>query len=404
MRAFVYKRSRKLEGTFYNDPSEGHWGMTMCRVKYGWGYPPEAAMPYTEALERVFEDDPAGVAQIAKKKRIMFYQRLSTSLECKQHFELAPSKLRIMRGELCVVGNFVPKDRLPAAKAANNFDISAAFTITRDFVNNKKLIVPSPAPSDRVVGSHAVHLLGDCEQLKGFWFQNTWGKDWGVDGGSCITYEFLDNFQVETVAVDHSYFKPSGGEKTVSILSYQGLDAIGRKTYCFSIYDATQDDRLGWTLVVIHEDRIVVEDLFVKPEHRRRGYGSWLAETLKELSAKLRIPLTLWVPWVDAGWENFEPLSALCNKLGLVLENTTVKWASYFASPAPRRQGDLKSIVAPPIPAYVKQSRTLEQERSINEKLAAVAEKDMMRRDRLRRLKAALPPSAITYDDEVELV
>jgi len=54
-------------------------------------------------------------------------------------------------------------------------------------------LLPSLRADPRVVGAHAVLLVGYDDDVGSFLARNSWGRDWGVDGHFLVRYEDVEN-------------------------------------------------------------------------------------------------------------------------------------------------------------------------------------------------------------------
>ena len=52
-------------------------------------------------------------------------------------------------------------------------------------------IVPLPEKSERMLGGHAIILIGYDEEKRLFTFRNSWGEDWGDKGYGYLPFEYV---------------------------------------------------------------------------------------------------------------------------------------------------------------------------------------------------------------------
>jgi C1A family cysteine protease len=67
----------------------------------------------------------------------------------------------------------------------SNFD-------TQNFTRNNVM----PQPYGKIMGGHAVTCIGYNDNLQCFIVQNSWGKDWGVNGTFLMPYKIMENKDV----------------------------------------------------------------------------------------------------------------------------------------------------------------------------------------------------------------
>ena len=108
-----------------------------------------------------------------------------------------------------------------------------------------------------------------------------------------------------------------------------------RQVYGFEVQDAAGRDRRAWAFVIERDGALEIEDLYVRPEFRGKGYGRVLAEKVAELARAKVQSLRLWVPFADSKQENpanFPALVTIARLLGLRFRPCPVIWAAYFAT------------------------------------------------------------------------
>src|SRR5437899_5103334 len=79
--AYSFAKCRELEGTLDRGPGFGCWGTTDLRVRFGWGSPPDSAVP-RQILDRWPPTLPPHADEAARPNRIIAYRRVRTSEEC----------------------------------------------------------------------------------------------------------------------------------------------------------------------------------------------------------------------------------------------------------------------------------------------------------------------------------
>ena len=70
------------------------------------------------------------------------------------------------------------------------FGISV-FTSLESLEVYKTGIVPMPTPDEKMVGGHAIAIVGYSDKKKQFIFRNSWGDSWGDDGYGYLPYEYV---------------------------------------------------------------------------------------------------------------------------------------------------------------------------------------------------------------------
>lgn len=93
---------------------------------------------------------------------------------------------------------------------ADGYPFVFGFTVYESFESQAVAntgIVPMPAPSEKVVGGHAVAAVGYDDSKQQFIVRNSWGAGWGIQGYFMMPYSYLtdpnladDFWTIRTVA------------------------------------------------------------------------------------------------------------------------------------------------------------------------------------------------------------
>lgn len=316
---YAFVRSRQLEGTYPGDPATGHWGTTAMRVSYGWGAVSEEEWPYSAGQQQWPPSEPPGLDEKAKLNRIRRYQRIHDSLECKY-----------------ALAYWGP--------------VQASFEITAQWLNAKNGIIELPEEGTPVVGSHAVCLTGYSDQEGMFEFINSWGENWGDSGYGKLPYEYFDRWMLDVYISDPRHSKyPKRVSAPIADIQWSVHDFAERLFHVHELYDQETDERLAWAFAMPGEEFLNVEELFVRPQYRGRGYGTHLLKSLHDLSRMAQLHLRLFIPFADCRQENLKTVERLLTKGGYFLTASGVRWAPYTAL----RKAE--SVRIPPPPGLIRQ-------------------------------------------------
>lgn len=175
-RLFIYYNERVMEGTVDEDSGamirDGIRSVAKqgaCPEEASTQHPgPDGIWPYDPNYEvRFREKPPQACYDLAKKHQAIMYSRLVRNLNQ-------------MKGCL-----------------ASGYPFVFGFSVYESFETQEVArtgIVPMPAPSEQLLGGHAVLAVGYDEELRRFIVRNSWGKDWGVEGYFTMPYAyFLDD-------------------------------------------------------------------------------------------------------------------------------------------------------------------------------------------------------------------
>jgi hypothetical protein len=76
---------------------------------------------------------------------------------------------------------------------------------------------------------------------------------------------------------------------------------------------------LAWVLGVARRGVLHVEELFVKPQFRRRGYGNRLIRAVSKLAHDRGCEIKIWISYADVRPENLRVIDKLSHSIGLGL-------------------------------------------------------------------------------------
>src|SRR5262249_36282291 len=155
---------------------------------------------------------------------------------------------------------------------------------------------------------------------------------WGEGGFGKLPNDYFDKWMLDiyTGAPRHSAFLPSA-PGPIAEISWGGIDFAQRPFHVLDIYDPGTDERMAWAFALPGESSLYVEELFVRPQYRRRGYGTRLLRGLHNLSRKAKLHLRIYVPFADCGADNLKVAEQLFAKEGYFLTASDVRWAPYTA-------------------------------------------------------------------------
>jgi GNAT superfamily N-acetyltransferase len=334
-------RSRQLEGTYPGDPMMGVWPVTSLRIRRGWGILLHEDWPLELDRANWPPSEPPALDEKAKERRILRYQRVTDSAEC-----------------------------LAAIRAGR--PVGASFEITNDWLDPPDGAIPMPGDPSEIIGSHHITILGFSEKWRRFRFINTWGPDWGERGFGSISFDFFNHCLIEGWIEDGIGRFPNADKSGVQELLWVLPDYLGRLQHVREIYDKDSDDRLAWAFVVERNGILNVEEFFVRPGVRRRGYGRELLSSLTELANTLQQQLVFWIPFADCGNGNLDVFARMLERIDYSIHRSPVRWAAYTANPMVSQNGRIAPHI-PARPAYCPRNRKPTPEMAIPAVIAATA-------------------------------
>jgi len=305
---YIYHRCRQLEGTLPQGPQVGAWITTGMRVSKGWGLVPESAWPYRPCPAKDWPpQEPPGIDKLAKKTRAVAYQRVRGSNECK-------------------------------SAIAQGYFVVACFQITNQWFSAINGIIELPSIDNQITKKgHVVFLYGYDNNKGVFYFQNSWGKKWGISGRGSLPYAYFDNYILESWLINDLHKgprkPPDATRAGLWLFEMISKDPFGGILHVSELYDTKEDEYIGWAFAVCRGGFLDVEELYVKPAFRGSGKGNTLAEALDGLRDRVRLPLRLWITHADVSQENLIRVGKIAKHLSLTLVLSGVRWASLKAIP-----------------------------------------------------------------------
>jgi GNAT superfamily N-acetyltransferase len=242
--------------------------------------------------------EPPGLDAIAKKTRLSRYRRVRTLDECRQ------------------------------VLAFHGPTVLASLQITEAWFTAPGGRIPAPSPTDNAAGHHRVAIGGYDNKRAEFDFVNSWGMSWGENAIGHISYDLFQQTCVEMWTMDlRQRSSPPDGHTKSSWGVIEKKCGVGFHRREFL---GPGRQRIAWVFATERKDAdIEVEELFVHPDFRRKGYGKALVRQLKELAEDGTIKL--WVSYADSSPANLGAIEKLLNGLGIHLQPSPEPWAPIVA-------------------------------------------------------------------------
>ena len=283
-------------------PEIGVWPITAMRIFFGWGSISENEWPVERQHSWPPPDEPSGLDDLAQRRRINHYFRVRTIEECKRTLAFSGPVL-------------------------------ASFEITNEWFTASKGVIPRPSSNSRYIAAHSVLLVGYDDSKNQFKFINSWGPEWGDGGFGYLSYDSFEIAWDEAWFMDLTY--PNFPEEQgFSERSWGFIRATSAFEYhCVEFRDPL-DSRIAWGLAIQREEGCLeVEDLFVRPTFRGRGYGKRLIRSFEKLAAELGCKIKIWISHADVDAANVAIIDRLIEPIGLNRRMSSNRWAPMVASP-----------------------------------------------------------------------
>ena len=290
-----------MEGSYNNDPSIGVWPITACRVARACGNIEESQWPYPKEGDWP-PIEPPDVDRLAKANRISVYQRVKNIEECKE-----------------VIYRYGA--------------VNIAVDITSAWRSAPRGRIQMPTPNEPIEGSHSFAVFAYDDAIKRFEFVNSWGVNWGDKGFGSLPYEYFERYFQEAWLMFRPSIKPErvarfGG----NVFTWEQETSLHKVIHGIEITEVRTDERIGWAFAVEYDGVLNVEEFFIMPLNRRKGWAKILLQEVMELSDYLKIPLKFWISHADAKNENMRVIYKLARRIDFVVSDTDVCWASFEAT------------------------------------------------------------------------
>ena len=270
---------------------------TGMRVIKGWGVLEEALWPYDGDAKHWPPNEPQGIDLRAKAHRVLAYQRASTVAEC------------------CIL-------------LASNHLVTVAFEIDNSWSKAPKGMIPTP-DNQPISGAHAVCLVGYDDSAQRFIIRNSWGIAWGDAGYGYLPYSYFPERFLEGWSITVFDSRSSLGKTArITLHTWEINDLFGNILHGAEIVDSIEDEMIAWGFAIERKSSLELEELFVRPNWRMRGYASQLTTEFSQIAARRRRQLRAWIPHSDAGKRNQPALNAALRHLGLSCNPSPVRWAA----------------------------------------------------------------------------
>ena len=248
--------------------------------------------------------EPPNLDAAAKAYRIGRYQRVRTLLECKT----------VLAGHARIVASLEITDKWYSAPGGR---------------------IRSLSPGESSCGWHSVLLVGYDDHKSELRFKNSWGKDWGDHGFGYISYERFEASWCEGWLQELAWcqlpFRPTTEFKKHA----WGIAEHGGGVFHCREAVNSEDEGIAWAFAVERDGGIEVEELFVRPKFRRRGYGKKLIRAMRDLAAQKGGDLRVWISFADDTPSNIRIIEKLIRPVRLRLKRTNTRWAPLIAIPEP---------------------------------------------------------------------
>ncbi len=166
-RLFIYYNTRVLEGTVKQDSGASIRNSIKSVVK--WGFAKEEEWPYV--INNFRKKPPANAYKTALTEKVASYSKIAQR-----------------------------PDQIKAA-LADNCTVNFGFGVYESFEGGevaKTGNMAMPGKDERMIGGHAVLIVGYDDTISRYIVRNSWGPTWGAEGYFFMPYEYVHNSRLAT--------------------------------------------------------------------------------------------------------------------------------------------------------------------------------------------------------------
>ena len=228
------------------DPNSGAWPISWFRIAKGWGMVPRTFWPDEMDTDGKFlQTEPPNLDNVAKRDRITWYQRLRNETECLY----------------AVLHTCLP---------------SVSLEITSAWKNPPNGRIPPHDNTQPIKCVHSISVLDFDFESSHFVFQNSWGEGWGDHGYGSFSLGYLGQTMTEAWTLGDLQRQLPPTKPGVHITLRKGNETKLGVPLILDLCDGDNDIAVAWAHIVQRQSSLDVEELFVRPDFRRKGYGSAL--------------------------------------------------------------------------------------------------------------------------------
>ena len=196
--------------------------------------------------------------------------------------------------------------------------------------------------------SHCI-MVKDCDQnSQEFKFLNNW-RNWGEESKGYLPFDYFKKYAFDCHAL---YLFPQYLRRKKQPIKNLGMfqNWTARSTSDVRVYgfefmekSGTRWQRIAWCFMSDTGKNFLIEDFYVRPEFRGKGYGREIAGQVRDFVLSRGKAVNYPVPFADCRSESpntYEALVATVKHLGLVFSKSDSHFAAYLAhSPQPEKLG-----------------------------------------------------------------
>ncbi len=175
------------------------------------------------------------------------------------------------------------------------------------------------------LGSHAVPLGEYDPKEDRYYFENSWGYQWGGKGlsedsrpygcgsipGILIQQRVVESWTGMPVGLDI----PSRPDLGFRELHWKWIQEADFGVHVREIREG--ENRCGWAFCIARDGYLTVDEFFVAPEYRARGFARLLCKAVQDLAEVVKKPIRLLLSFAESGAESKEMRDAVARMFGV---------------------------------------------------------------------------------------
>lgn len=294
---FGWRLARKVEGFSEDDDLGGCWGANLWRMITTHG-----ELGAWETFKKLSDLSQPKIAEAACAK-LLLYRRLVDADE-------------VIESVNC------------------GLDTRVAFEVGSEWYDPPNGDVRFEENDWKPLSSHAVPLDRFEPGIQRFVFRNSWGADWGRHdvlsglqalGCGSVSKDLMDARVVEA-------WQGFGFGFDLQLETDSGLTEVewkwqpSRKIQIHVREIRDGGERIAWSFCVRRNGRLDVDEFYVVPEHRRKGFARVLVNSVKRLAAKLGCDIRLNISFADTENDTIWGPQILARLFGLKITNSPTRY------------------------------------------------------------------------------
>jgi GNAT superfamily N-acetyltransferase len=224
---------------------------------------------------------------------------------------------------------------------ANRSRFTFVVPINNGWQNAQQGLISLPANGQAFTENHCVAAIGYDDNKRLIKFVNSWGMNWGDKGFGYLPYEYFSAYFQDAWLLNppsiprHVKEAPKNGGKSFRFgcVDFVHENPLGNTCFKYDLFDLTDSTRIGWCFATLRDEKLDVEEFFIRPEYRGQKHSRILMSRLLSDAKNANVSLRFWIPYCDvyAKTANILALNHILKKHGFTAKKSGVPWALFKA-------------------------------------------------------------------------